>query len=104
MSTEPIGPLRTGMRRLTRALASDGMIVFMLAVVLLEATFLVLWHRNTGGGPAPVELLSFLGAGGSLMVSMLFMRRVEKHPLAFAFALLAALGFHAYHVFLLWGR
>jgi hypothetical protein len=48
--------------------------------------------------------LSFLGAGGSLMVSMLFMRRVEKHPLAFAFALLAALGFHAYHVFLLWGR
>lgn len=104
MSAPPLSPLRAGMRRLTRALASDGMIIFMLSVVVLEATFLVLWHRSTGGGPAPVELLSFLGAGGSLMVSMLFMRRVEKHPLAFAFALLAALGFHAYHVFLLWGR
>ena len=104
MSEQQLSPLRRGMRRLTRALASDGMIIFMLAVVVLEATVLVLWHRNTGGGPAPVMLMSFLGAGGSLMVSMLFMRRVDKHPLIFAFALLAALGFHAYHVFLLWGR
>lgn len=104
MSTDHISPFRSGMRRMTRALASDGMILFMLSVVVLEATVLVRWHRSTGGGPAPVELLSFLGAGGSLMVSMLFLRRVEKHPLVFAFALLAALGFHAYHVFLLWGR
>lgn len=104
MSEQELGPLRSSMRRLTGVLASDGMIIFMLSVVVLEATFLVLWHRATGGGPAPVELLSFLGAGGSLMVSMLFMRRVGKHPLMFAFALLAALGFHAYHVFLLWGR
>ncbi len=104
MSNQEPGSFRSRVRRLTRALASDGMIVFMLAVVVLEATFLVLWHRNTGGGPAPVELLSFLGAGASLMVSMLFMRRVEKHPLVFAFALLAALFFHAYHVYLLWSR
>lgn len=102
--TAPRSPLRTGMRTLTRALASDGMIVFMLAVVVVEATTLVLWNRTTGRGPMPVELLSFLGAGGSLMVSMLFVRRVERHPLVFAFALLAALAFHAWHVALLWGQ
>lgn len=38
------------------------------------------------------------------MVSMLFVRRVERYPLRFAFALLAALGFHAAHVVLLWSR
>jgi hypothetical protein len=89
---------------MTRALASDGMIVFMLSVVVVEATVLVLWNRSTGQGPLPVELLTFLGAGASLMFSMFFVRRVEKHPLIFAFSLLAALFFHAYHVFLLWGR
>lgn len=104
---EPMGsvsPFRRTMRRMTRALASDGMIGFMLAVVFVEATVLVLWHRQTGRGPAPIELLSFLGAGGSLMVSMYFVRRVERRPLAFAFALLSALAFHAWHVVLLWGR
>jgi hypothetical protein len=38
------------------------------------------------------------------MVSMYFVRRVEQRPLAFAFALLSALAFHAWHVVLLWGR
>ena len=100
----PTTPFRRAMRRMTRTLASDGMIGFMVAVVFVEATVLVLWHRQTGRGPAPVELLSFLGAGGSLMVSMYFVRRVEQRPLAFAFALLSALAFHAWHVVLLWGR
>jgi hypothetical protein len=92
------------MRRMTRTLASDGMIVFMLGVVVVEATVLVLWNRSTGNGPVPVELLTFLGAGASLMFSMFFVRRVEQHPLFFAFSLLAALIFHALHVALLWGR
>lgn len=99
-----VSPFRRAMRRLTRMLASDGMIGFMLLVVVVEATTLVIWNRLTGNGPAPVRLLSFLGAGGSLMVSMYFVRRVEKHPLPFAFALLSALVFHAWHVALLWGR
>jgi hypothetical protein len=103
--TDPVlPPFRRAMRRMTRLLASDGMVVFMLAVVLIEATALLIYHRTTGAGPAPWELLTFLGAGGSLMVSMLFVRRVERSPLRFAFALLAALGFHAAHVALLWGR
>ena len=104
MSDAPLPPFRRAMRRMTRTLASDGMIGFMLSVVVLEATTLLLFHARTGGGPAPVELLSFLGAGGSLMVSMYFVRRVERRPLPFAFALLSALAFHAWHVALLWGR
>jgi len=104
MTEGPTTPFRRAMRQMTRTLASDGMIGFMLAVVFVEATVLVLWHQETGRGPAPIELLSFLGAGGSLMVSMFFVRRVERRPLAFAFALLAALAFHAWHVVLLWGR
>lgn len=96
--------LRRRLRPFFRALAADGMILFMLAVVVIEATVLVLWHRQTGNGPAPVELLTFLGAGGSLMVSMYFLRRVDRHPVPYAFALLSALGFHAVHVVLLWGR
>jgi hypothetical protein len=99
----PSSPFRRAMRRMTRTLASDGMIVFMIGVVVVEATALVLWNRRTGGGPVPVDLLTFLGAGGSLMFSMFFVRRVERHPLAFAFSLLAALFFHAWHVALLWG-
>lgn len=104
VGSERVAPLRSAVRRMTRVLASDGMIVFMIAVVVVEATVLVLWHRATGRGPAPVELLSFLGAGGSLMFSMFWVRRVDRHPLRFAFALLAALVFHAVHVMLLWGR
>ncbi|MEY4608217.1 MAG: hypothetical protein RL625_434 [Gemmatimonadota bacterium] len=96
--------LRQRLRPFFRALAADGMILFMLSVVVIEATVLVLWHQRTGHGPAPVELLTFLGAGGSLMVSMFFLRRVDRHPLLYAFALLSALGFHAVHVLLLWGR
>lgn len=96
--------LRRSVRAMTRVLASDGMIVFMIAVVVVEATVLVIWHRRTGHGPLPVELLSFLGAGGSLMFSMFWVRRVDRHPLRFAFALLAALGFHLWHVALLWTR
>lgn len=96
--------LRRSVRAMTRVLASDGMIVFMIAVVVIEATVLVIWHRRTGHGPLPVELLSFLGAGGSLMFSMFWVRRVDRHPLRFAFALLAALGFHLWHVALLWTR
>ena len=104
MTGPTLPPFRRAMRRMTQMLASDGMVVFMLLVVLIEATALLIYHRSTGAGPAPWELLTFLGAGGSLMVSMLFVRRVERHPLRFAFALLAALGFHAAHVVLLWGR
>ena len=102
MRTESL--LRRRLRPLFRALAADGMILFMLGVVVFEATTLVLWHRRTGNGPAPLELLTFLGAGGSLMVSMFFLRRVDRHPLPYAFALLSALGFHAVHVMLLWSR
>lgn len=104
MTEIPLTPFRHAMRRMTRTLASDGMIVFMIGVVVLEATVLVLFNRRTGGGPVPVDLLTFLGAGGSLMFSMFFVRRVEKHPLLFAFSLLCALCFHAWHVVLLWGQ
>ncbi len=92
------------MARLGEMLASDWMIVFMLAVVLIEATALMIWHRRTAQGPEPVELMSFLGAGASLMSAMFFVKRIKKSALPFATALLSALVFHIWHVSLLWGR
>ena len=95
---------RKQMSRLGEVLASDGMIVFMLAVVVIEATALMIWHRRTSQGPEPVQLLSFLGAGAALMAAMFFVKRIKKSALPFASALLAALFFHIWHVALLWGR
>ncbi len=95
---------RKQMVRLGEALASDGMIFFMLAVVVIEATALMLWHRRTAQGPDPVELVSFMGAGASLMCAMFFVKRIKKSALPFASALLSALVFHIWHMALLWGR
>ncbi len=92
------------MSRLGDALASDGMIVFMLAVVLIEATALLWWHRTTSKGPDPIELMSFMGAGASLMTAMFFVKRIKKSALPFATALLSALVFHIWHMALLWAR
>lgn len=95
---------RERMSRLGDALASDAMIIFMLSVVMVEATALFLWHRSTNKGPEPVELFSFLGAGASLMLAMYFVKRIKKSALPFATALLSALVFHIWHMALLWGR
>lgn len=80
------------------------MIVFMLAVVVVEATVLMVWHRRTAQGPEPVQLMSFLGAGAALMAAMFFVKRIKRSALPFATALLASLIFHIWHVTLLWGR
>ena len=92
------------MSRLGEALASDAMIVFMLAVVLVEATALLYWNRTTARGPEPIEVMSFLGAGASLMSAMFFVKRIKKSALPFATALLAALVFHIWHMAQLWSR
>jgi hypothetical protein len=92
------------MSQLGRILASDGMIGFMLLVVVVEATVLMFWHGSTGNGPDPMLLMSFLGAGASLMSAMFFVKRIEKTALPFATALLSALFFHIWHVVLLWPR
>lgn len=91
------------MRSLGRALASSGTIAALIGVVALEAVVLSWWQRSTGRGPAPQELLTFLGAGASLMLAMLWLRKAETRPLRFAAALLAALGFHAWHLLVLAG-
>ena len=104
---ETEAPTRFGRERMSRlgnALASDAMIIFMLSVVMVEATALFFWHRATGKGPEPVELFSFLGAGASLMLAMYFVKRIKKSALPFATALLSALVFHIWHMALLWGR
>jgi hypothetical protein len=44
----------------------DGLIVF----VLLEALLLWAWHRRTGGGLAPREVLPNLLAGAALMLAL----------------------------------
>jgi hypothetical protein len=92
------------MSLLGKILASDGMIGFMLLVVVVEAAVLTFWHGSTGEGPRPMLLMSFLGAGAALMSAMFFVKRIEKTALPFATALLAALVFHIWHVTLLWPR
>ncbi len=101
-SSERFG--RERMSRLGTALASDAMIIFMLSVVVVEAAALVVWHGTTTRGPEPIELLSFLGAGASLMSAMFFVKRIKRSALPFASALLSALAFHIWHMALLWGR
>jgi hypothetical protein len=92
------------MKRLVRGLASDGMIFFMIGVVVVETVAFLWWRQTTGRGPSPAFLISFMGAGGSLMVAMYLVRRIERTALPFATALLSALFFHAWHMYQLWNR
>lgn len=66
------------MDRLNAAFNSDALPIGILALIVIEATFLVLWQRrNPGsalGSPNTARIVSVLGAGGSL-VAMIFHRR-----------------------------
>lgn len=41
----------------------------LLAAVALEAVLLLLWHRRTGGGLPPSQLLPTLAAGAGVMLA-----------------------------------
>jgi hypothetical protein len=55
---------------LSQWLASGQLIDSILVIVALEALLLSLWHRRTGRGLAPRQLLPNLLAGGSLLLAL----------------------------------
>ncbi len=96
------------MDQLSAAFNSDALPIGILALIVIEATFLVLWQRrNPGsalGAPNTARIVSFLGAGGSLVAAMIFHRRPEPSPEGFALAMLAALVLHLWHIAVLLRR
>lgn len=51
-------------------LASGRLVDLILALVVLEAIVLVLWHRRTGRGLVPRDLLPNLAAGACLLLAL----------------------------------
>lgn len=60
----------------------------ILVFVALEAVLLVAWHRRTGGGVAPADLLPNLAAGFCLLAAL----RVALGGAAWPWIALALLG------------
>jgi hypothetical protein len=73
---------------------------FIIAVMLVEAIVLLLWHRRTGKGIAPRDLLATLSAGLFLVLAL---RLALTGAGAWAMALLLAAGGIA-HALDLWRR
>ena len=96
------------MDRLDAIFNSDALPLGILVLIALEATVLVVWQRRHQpsplGPPNTARILSFLGAGGSLVVAMIFHRRPEPAPLGFAAAMLSSLVLHLWHIVVLLRR
>lgn len=50
--------------------ASGRVVDLLLLLLALEALLFIAWHRRTGRGIAPVEVLGFLAAGACLMLAL----------------------------------
>ncbi len=98
------------MERLTAVFDSDLLPVGILVFIVLEAVVLIGWQRRRGARQASphtagvVPLLTFLGAGGSLVAAMIFHRRPDPSPEGFAVAMLCALVIHLWHLAVLLRR
>jgi hypothetical protein len=96
------------MPTLSRIFDSDALPIGILVLIFVEATALVVWQRRNPesplGKPNAARILSFLGAGGSLVVAMIFHRRSEPAPELFALAMLMALVLHLWHIVVLLRR
>lgn len=96
------------MDRLVPIFDSDALPIGILALILIEATVLVLWQRRYPdsplGAPNVARIVSFLGAGGSLVAAMIFHRRDDPSPTGFAIAMLASLVLHLWHIVILLRR
>ncbi|HZF66863.1 MAG TPA: hypothetical protein VEZ47_02375 [Gemmatirosa sp.] len=69
----------------------------ILLLVVLEGGALALWRRRTGRGPAIAQVVSFLGAGGALLVAL--RAALAGWPLWVALVALGAAGAaHAAHL------
>lgn len=83
-------------------LITSGRIVdIMIAFVIVEIVFLLIYERRTGRGVAPYSLLVNVGAGGSLMLGL---RAVfsDADWTIIAACLVAALVFHTLDIIQRW--
>lgn len=96
------------MDRFTPIFDSDWLPIGILVLIVFEAAVLYVWQRRNPqsplGTPNTARIMSFLGAGGSLVAAMFFHRRPEPSPEGFALAMLAALVIHLWHITVLLRR
>ncbi len=93
---------------LTSVFNSDALPIGILVLIVVEALALVIWQRrhphSALGAPNTARIISFLGAGGSLVAAMIFHRRDDPSPELFALAMLSALILHLWHIAVLLRR
>jgi hypothetical protein len=96
------------MDRLVPIFDSDALPIGILVLIVVEALVLVIWQRRNPdsvlGRPSTARIVSFLGAGGSLVAAMIFHRRPEPSPEGFAVAMLCAMVIHLWHIAVLLKR
>ena len=96
------------MQRLVQIFDSDALPLGILLLIVFEAAALLLiQRRNPGsalGSPNTARVVSFLGAGGSLVAAMIFHRREVPSPEGFAVAMLSACVLHFWHIAVLLRR
>jgi hypothetical protein len=96
------------MDRLVPIFDSDALPIGILVLILVEALVLIIWQRRNPdsplGSPNTARIVSFLGAGGSLVAAMIFHRRSVPSPEGFAIAMLCAMVIHLWHIAVLLRR
>ncbi|MCA2990217.1 hypothetical protein [Gemmatimonas sp.] len=96
------------MDRLVPIFDSDALPIGILVLIVFEALVLVIWQRRNPdsalGKPNVARIVSFLGAGGSLVAAMIFHRRPDPSPEGFAIAMLSAMVIHLWHIAVLLRR
>lgn len=96
------------MDRLVPIFDSDALPIGILVLIVVEAVVLVIWQRRDPksplGSPNTARIVSFLGAGGSLVAAMIFHRREVPSPEGFAIAMLCAMVIHLWHIAVLLRR
>jgi hypothetical protein len=96
------------MDRLVPIFDSDALPIGILVLIVVEALVLVIWQRRNPdsvlGRPNTARIVSFLGAGGSLVAAMIFHRRPDPSPEGFAVAMLCAMVIHLWHIAVLLKR
>jgi len=96
------------MDRLIPIFDSDMLPIGILVLIVIEAAVLYVWQARKPssplGSPNTARIVSFLGAGGSLVAAMIFHRRPDPSPEGFALAMLSALVIHLWHITVLLRR
>ena len=91
------------MATLIEYISAEAMVYTVVAVLLIEAAFLIiLWHRSLTGLP-PSETLSFLGSGAAFAVALLAILN-EGSVIVLGLCLTVAFIFHCWDLWLRWHR